>query len=123
MITLLGKEEKSKKKIKNQFRDLWNKTNYDERSFRDEFFFLGSTFELIYLASSYNKETNSTDGIKLFEVRNMLINNLLDILVLWETKVDDSYPDSQFYAKKLKPNRQDRTDFKGAFIICARSNL
>ena len=46
------------------------------------FFVLGSTFELIYLASSYNKETNSTDGIKLFEVRNMLINNLLDILVL-----------------------------------------
>ena len=121
MITLLGKEEKSKKKTKNQ--DVWNKTNYDERSFRDEFFFLGSTFELIYLASSYNKETNSTDGIKLFEVRNMLINNFLDILVLWETKVNDSYPDSQFYAKELKPNRQDRTDFKGAFIICARSNL
>ena len=37
----------------------------------------------------------------------MLANNLLDILVLSETKIDDSYPDSQFYIKGFKLYRQD----------------
>ena len=32
----------------------------------------------------------------------MLTNNLLDILVLSETKIDDSYPDSQFDIKGFK---------------------
>ena len=32
----------------------------------------------------------------------MLTNNLFDILVLSETKIDNSYPDSQFYVKGFK---------------------
>ena len=87
------------------------------------FLFLESTFELVYFASSYHKKTNSVCGIKLFEVKNMLINNLSDILVLSDSKIDDSYPESQFYAKGSKPNRQDRTNYKGGLIIYAGCDL
>ena len=48
----------------------------------------------------------------------MLINNLLDILFLSDTKIDDSYPDSQFCAKESKPNRQDSTNFKRPHNLC-----
>ena len=53
----------------------------------------------------------------------MLTNNLLDMLVLSETKIDDKYPDSQFYVKGFKLYRQDRTNFGGGLIIYARSDL
>jgi len=66
---------------------------------------------------------NSISGFKFFDVKNMLTNNLLDILVLSETKIDDSYPDSQFYVKGFKLYRQDRTNFGGFLIIYARSDL
>ena len=71
----------------------------------------------------FHKKTNSVGGIKLFEVKNMLINNLSDILVLSDSKIDDSYPESQFYAKGSKPNRQDRTNYKGGLIIYAGCDL
>ena len=45
---------------------------------------------------------NSISGFKFFDVKNMLKNNLFDILVLSETKIDNSYPDSQFYVKGFK---------------------
>ena len=53
----------------------------------------------------------------------MLTNNLFDILVLSETKIDNSYPDSQFYVKGFKLYRQDRTNFGGGLIVYARSDL
>ena len=71
----------------------------------------------------FHRKTNSVCGIKLFEVKNMLINNLSDILVLSDSKIDDSYPESQFYAKGSKPNRQDRTNNKGGLIIYAGCDL
>ena len=45
---------------------------------------------------------NSISGFKFFDAKNMLTNNLFDILVLSETKIDNSYPDSQFYVKGFK---------------------
>ena len=66
---------------------------------------------------------NSMGGFKLFEIKNMLRNNLLDIFVLSETKIDDTYPNSQFYVKGYKLYRQDRTNFGGGLIIYARSDL
>lgn len=66
---------------------------------------------------------NSIGGFKLFEIKNMLTNNLLDIFVLSETKIDDTYPDSQYYVKGYKLYRQDRTNFGGGLIIYARCDL
>ena len=66
---------------------------------------------------------NSISEFKFFHVKNMLTNNLLDILVLSETKIDDRYPDSQFYVKGFKLYRQDRTNFGAGLIIYARSDL
>ena len=60
---------------------------------------------------------NSISGFKFFDIKNMLTNNLLDILVLSETKIDDSYPDSQLYVKGFKLYRKDRTNFGGGLII------
>lgn len=60
---------------------------------------------------------NSISGFKFFDVKNMLTNNLFDILVLSETKIDNSYPDSQFYVKGFKLYRQDRTNSGGGLII------
>ena len=62
VITLLGKEETSKKKKKNkeknQFQEAWNKTSYDERSFRDEFFPLAALSSLfISLLPTTRKQT------------------------------------------------------------------
>ena len=65
---------------------------------------------------------NSISGFKFFDVKNMLTNNLLDILVLSETKIDDSYPDNQFYVKGFKLYPQDRTNFGDGLIIYARSD-
>ena len=53
----------------------------------------------------------------------MLTNNLLDILVLSETKIDDSYLDRQFYVQGFKLYQQDRTNFAGGLIIYAGSDL
>ena len=50
---------------------------------------------------------NSISGFKFFDDKNMLANNLLDILLLSETKIVDSYPDSQFHVKGFKVYRQD----------------
>ena len=74
MIIFPIKEEKSKKKTNK------NKTNKRTNFKADELrpittsevfevvYFVGSTFELVYLVSSYHKETKRIGGIKLFEV-------------------------------------------------------
>ena len=53
----------------------------------------------------------------------MLEDNLLDILVLLKNKIDNSFPDTQFYVKGFKLYRQDRTNFGGGLIMYARSDL
>ena len=66
---------------------------------------------------------NSIGGFKFFEIKNMLGNHLSDTMVLSETKIDNSFPDSQSYVKGFKLYRQDRTNFGGGLIIYARSDL
>ena len=46
-----------------------------------------------------------------------------DILVLSETNIDDSFPDSQFFAEGLKMYRKDRTKIGRGLLFYANENL
>lgn len=59
----------------------------------------------------------------MFEIKNMLENNLFDILVLSETKIDNTFPAANFTSKDTSYYRLDRTNFGGGLIIYARSDL
>ena len=53
----------------------------------------------------------------------MLHDNLVDILVVVETKLDDSYPDAQFYVDGYKLYRHDRDRNGGGVIVYIKSNI
>ena len=46
-----------------------------------------------------------------------------DILLLSETKIDDSFPNSQFYAEGFKMYRKDRTKTGGGLLLYGNENL
>ena len=46
-----------------------------------------------------------------------------DILLLSETKIDDSFPDSQFFAEGFKMYRKDRTKTGGGLLLYVNENL
>ena len=46
-----------------------------------------------------------------------------DILLLSETKIDDSFPNSQFYAEGFKMYRKDRTKTGGGLLLYINENL
>ena len=46
-----------------------------------------------------------------------------DILLLSETKIDDSFPNSQFYAEGFKMYRKDRTKTGGGLLLYVNENL
>ena len=49
--------------------------------------------------------------------------NKTDILLLSETKIDDSFPDSQFFAESFKMYRRDRTKTVGGLLLYINENL
>ena len=46
-----------------------------------------------------------------------------DIVLLSETKIDDSFPDSQFFAEGFKIYRKDRTKTGGGLLLYVNENL
>ena len=46
-----------------------------------------------------------------------------DILLLFETKIDNSFPDSQFFADGFKMNREDRKKTGGGLLHYVNENL
>ena len=61
--------------------------------------------------------TNSVAGFKFAESKFFIQENLFDIIVLGETKIDDSFPDSQFYIKGFRMLRKDRNRYGGGLLI------
>ena len=57
------------------------------------------------------------------EIAPALSGKLLDILVLAETKIDASFPDSQFSVDDYHIFRKDRTDKGGGLLAYVRSDL
>ena len=52
------------------------------------------------------------------------LNNNLDILIISEAKIDDTFPDSQFLIKGFSaPYRLDRTAKGGAILLYIREDI
>ena len=59
-----------------------------------------------------------------FEDLKLLIQDNVDILVVTETKLDDTFTSAQFYMEGFKtPIRQDRNSFGGGIVIYIRENI
>ena len=58
---------------------------------------------------------------KFADVSCILYENLADILILSETKLDDSFPDSQFCVNDFALYREDRNGKGGGVLIYIRN--
>ena len=58
-----------------------------------------------------------------FSSLHQAVLNKTDILLLSETKIDDSFPNSQFYAEGFKMYRKDRTKTGGGLLLYVDENL
>ena len=69
-----------------------------------------------------NLNINSYEG--KFDQFTTIIKNNLDIVVITETKLDDSYPDSQFFIDGFsKPYRMDRNKHGGGVLIYIKEGI
>ena len=53
----------------------------------------------------------------------ILLKKLVDILIIAETKIDDSFNDNLFQAKGYKMERRDRTAHGGGLMAHIRADL
>ena len=58
-----------------------------------------------------------------FSSLQQTVLNKTDILLLSETKIDDSFPNSQFFAEGFKMYPKDRTKTGGGFLLFVNENL
>ena len=54
---------------------------------------------------------------------DILSNNLLDVLCITETKLDDTFANNQFHCNGYRCHRKDKTCFSGGIIIWVRSDI
>ena len=60
---------------------------------------------------------------KSYEIHDLLQNNYIDILVLSETKLNESFPDPQFAIPNYRLFRRDRNGHGGGLIAYIRSDI
>ena len=58
-----------------------------------------------------------------FSILQQTVSSKTDILLLSETKIDDSFPDSQFFVEGFKMYRNDRTKIEGRLLLYVNENL
>ena len=66
---------------------------------------------------------NSVGGFKLYEIKTWLLSGRFDVLVISETKIDASFPDSQFHIDGYRLCRNDRQAGGGGLMIYVRSDI
>ena len=66
---------------------------------------------------------NSIAGFKFYEIKTCLLDGRFDILVISETKIDSTFPDSQFYISGFRMCRADRTKGGGGLMVYIRSDF
>ena len=59
----------------------------------------------------------------MHEVKEILTNDYLDILCISETKLDDSFPTSQFHVNDYQTHRRDRNAVGGGLLVYVRSSI
>lgn len=66
---------------------------------------------------------NSIAGFKFFDVKRWLELSLFDVLIISETKLDMSFPNSQFEISGYRMIRKDRDRHGGGIIMYLRSDI
>ena len=66
---------------------------------------------------------NSVGGFKFDEIKSWLLAGRFDVLAISETKIDQSFPDSQFHVDSFRFCRSDRKAGGGGLMIYIRSDL
>ena len=66
---------------------------------------------------------NSIGGFKLHEIRSWLISGRFDLLVISETKIDATFPNSMFHVDGFRFCRCDRKAGGGGLLIYVRSDI
>ena len=60
---------------------------------------------------------------KLEDIKPILSENYADILVVGETKIDDTFPQSQFQLPNYKTFRKDRNCHGGGLMVFIKNDL
>ena len=66
---------------------------------------------------------NSIAGFKFQEIKTWLLDGRFDILVISETKIDSTFPDSHFHIYGFRMCRADRTRGGGGLMVYIRSDF
>ena len=77
----------------------------------------GSNFKIAHI------NANSVGGFKLHEIKTWLLSGRLDLLVISESKIDASFPDSMFHVEGFRLCRSDRKAGGGGLIVYVRSDI
>ena len=97
--------------------DLSNK-NIKNNKEKLNMLYVKSKSRLIFAHININSIRNKFEDLKL------LIQDNVDILVVTETKLDDTFISAQFYMEGFKtPIRLDRNSFGGGIVIYIRENI
>ena len=75
------------------------------------------------LVDSSLSSENSFSGLKFEEIRHWLELNYFDLLVITETKLNSTFPDSQFQVHGFRSLRNDRNRGGGGVAMFIRSNI
>lgn len=66
---------------------------------------------------------NSVGGFKFYEIKTWLLSGRFDVLVISETKIDASFPDSQFHIDGYRLCRKDRQAGGGGLMIYVKGDV
>lgn len=87
---------------------------------REDFSFLRKEYRKEYIIATYN--INSLQR-KFLEVKEWLSQQVFDMLTIQETKIDRTYPNSQFQAESYRLCRNDRIKGRGGILVYVRDNI
>ncbi len=66
---------------------------------------------------------NGIAGFKFHEIKRWLLSGRLDILIISETKLDGTFPNSQFYVQGFRMSRKGRNIHDGGLMAFVRSDI
>ena len=92
----------------------------EEADDREDFSFLRKEYRKEYIIATYN--INSLQR-KFLEVKEWLSQQVFDMLTIQETKIDRTYPNSQFQAESYRLCRNDRIKGRGGILVYVRDNI
>ena len=56
-------------------------------------------------------------------IHDLLLKDLVDIMLISETKIDESFPDAQFMCEGFRLHRNDRNESGGGFMCYVRADI